>query len=79
LFNINENIGMGMFGVLDRSVSEKELFNLIKKKLGTKVLKHSKLLNKPIKKIAVLGGSGSFAIHNAISKKVDAFLTADLK
>ena len=32
-----------------------------------------------MKKIAVLGGSGSFAIHNAISKKVDAFLTADLK
>ena len=79
LENINENIGMGMFGVFKRSVSEKELFDLIKKKLGTKFLKHSKLLNKPIKKIAVLGGSGSFAIHNAISKKVDAFLTADLK
>ena len=31
LENINENIGMGMFGVLDRSVSEKELFDLIKK------------------------------------------------
>jgi putative NIF3 family GTP cyclohydrolase 1 type 2 len=70
---------MGMLGMFNKSMSEKELFELIKKKLGTKFLKHSKLLNKPIKKIAVLGGSGSFAIHNAISKKVDAFLTADLK
>ena len=79
LENINENIGMGMLGVFNKSLSEKELFDLLKKKLGTKFLKHSKLLHKPIKKIAVLGGSGSFAIHNAISKKVDAFLTADLK
>ena len=79
LENINENIGMGMFGIFNKSMSEKELFDLIKKKFGTKFLKHSQLLNKRIKKIAVLGGSGSFAIQNAISKKVDAFLTADLK
>ena len=79
LENINENIGMGMLGMFNKPITEKELFELIKKKIGTKFLKHSKLLNKSVKKIAVLGGSGSFAIPNAISKKVDAFLTADLK
>jgi putative NIF3 family GTP cyclohydrolase 1 type 2 len=38
-----------------------------------------KLLGKKIKKVAVLGGSGSFAIKNAIQANADVFLTADLK
>ena len=36
-------------------------------------------LNKPIKKVAVLGGSGSFAIQSAKAAGADAFITADLK
>ena len=37
------------------------------------------MLGKSIKKVAVLGGSGSFAIKNAIQAGADVFLTADLK
>ena len=37
------------------------------------------MLKKPIKKVAVLGGSGSFGIEKAISVKADAFITSDLK
>ncbi len=37
------------------------------------------LLNKKIKKIAVLGGSGSFAIADAKRAGADVFVTADLK
>jgi len=79
LENVNENIGMGMVGELSEAISEEELFEIIKSKLGTKFLKHSKLLKKPIKKIAVLGGSGSFGIEKAISVKADAYITSDLK
>ncbi len=79
LENINENIGMGMYGELSEPMSEHNFFDLIKNKLGIKFLKHSKLLEKNIKKVAVLGGSGSFGIEKAISVKVDAYLTADLK
>ena len=42
-------------------------------------IRHSKLLGKPIKKIAVLGGSGSFAINNAIAAGADLYITADVK
>ncbi|MEY4432054.1 MAG: hypothetical protein RLZZ44_184, partial [Bacteroidota bacterium] len=42
-------------------------------------IRHSQFLNKPIHKVAVLGGAGSFAIRNAIQAGADAFLTADLK
>ena len=79
LENVNENIGMGMVGELKQAISEKELFELIENRLGSKFLKHSKLLKKPIKKIAVLGGSGSFGIEKAISVKADAYITSDLK
>ena len=79
LENVNENIGMGMVGELSQAISENELFKLLKNKLKVKFLKHSKKLKKPIKKIAVLGGSGSFGIKNAISVNADAYITSDMK
>jgi putative NIF3 family GTP cyclohydrolase 1 type 2 len=42
-------------------------------------IRHSKLIGKPIKKVAVLGGSGSFAINNAIGKGADIYVTSDIK
>ena len=42
------------------------------------IVKHSKLIEKPIK-VAVLGGSGSFAIESAKLANADAFITSDLK
>ena len=52
---------------------------LKQRNLNTKLIRHSKLIKKKIKKIAVLGGSGSFAIESAIQKKADVLITADLK
>ena len=42
-------------------------------------IRHSHFTGKEIKKVAVLGGAGSFAIKNAIQAGADAYLTADLK
>ena len=47
--------------------------------MNTSAIRHSQLLHKPIKKIAVLGGSGSFAISAAKALGADVFITADLK
>ena len=47
--------------------------------MNTSAIRHSQLLRKPIKKVAVLGGSGSFAISAAKAAKADIFITADLK
>ena len=79
LENINENIGMGMYGEFEEDLDENNFIAYIKEKLGVKFIKHSKLLKKPIKKVAVLGGSGNFGIEKAISVKADAFITSDLK
>jgi len=79
LDNINQNIGLGMCGEFEEALDEKTFLNRLKKQFKTPVLKHSKLLGKPIKKVAVLGGSGASAIKNAIHSKADAYVTADLK
>ena len=42
-------------------------------------IRHSAFTHKKIKKVAVLGGSGSFAIQAALQAGADAFITADLK
>ncbi|GAA0725393.1 Nif3-like dinuclear metal center hexameric protein [Aquimarina litoralis] len=79
LENTNQHIGMGMIGELKEEMEEIAFLKHIKTTFKTGCVRHSKLLGKPIKKVAVLGGSGSFAIRNAQSAGADIFITADLK
>ena len=74
-----ETFGMGMVGELNKEFNEIEFFNFLKSKMNIKNIKHSPFIGKKIKKVAVLGGSGSFAIENAIAEKADCYLTSDLK
>ena len=75
----HETIGMGMIGELDSEMNESEFLQFVKKTMKTECIRHSELLGKPIKKVAVLGGSGSFAIENAIALNADAYISADFK
>ena len=79
LQNQHQNIGLGMVGELEIPLSEVEFLSFVKSKMQCGGIRHSSLLGKSIKKVAVLGGSGSFAIKNAIQAGADVFLTADLK
>ena len=72
-------IGMGRIGELTSTMQEMDFLDFVKSKLNTDLIRHSKLTSKKIKKIAVLGGSGSFAIENAKEQGADAFITSDLK
>ena len=79
LENKHQNIGLGRVGEFENPLSETEFLELVKDKLQCEGIRHSAFTGKSIKKVAVLGGSGSFAIKNAISSDADAYLTADLK
>jgi dinuclear metal center YbgI/SA1388 family protein len=79
LQNQHQNIGLGMVGELEKPLSEVEFLSFVKTKMQCGVIRHTELLGNTIKKVAVLGGSGSFAIKNAIQAGADVFLTADLK
>ncbi|WP_456379136.1 Nif3-like dinuclear metal center hexameric protein [Lutibacter sp.] len=79
LDNLNQEIGIGMIGELTEEKNELEFLNSVKTTMNAKGIRHSKLLGKPIKKVAVLGGSGSFAINNAIFAGADVYITSDIK
>ena len=79
LENKNQNIGMGMIGEFAEPMDESNFLKYLKTKMNTGCIKHSSFLNKKIKKVAVLGGSGSFAINAAKANGADAFVTADLQ
>jgi dinuclear metal center YbgI/SA1388 family protein len=79
LDNTLTSVGMGRIGKLKNPMKENDFLNFVKKELHTEVIRHSPLTGKEIKTVAVLGGSGSFAIPNAKKHKADAFITADLK
>ncbi|RLD29809.1 MAG: Nif3-like dinuclear metal center hexameric protein [Bacteroidetes bacterium] len=79
LENKNQLIGMGMIGEFKIPMEETSFLNHIKGVMNAKCIKHSVLLGKPIHKVAVLGGSGSFAINKAKANNADVFITADLK
>jgi dinuclear metal center YbgI/SA1388 family protein len=77
--NVHQNIGMGMIGDLPTEMEENEFLLFVKEKMKTACIRHSNLINKKIKKVAVLGGSGSFAISDAIKAGADAYVSADFK
>lgn len=79
LQNQHQNIGLGMIGELKKEISEIDFLHFVKTKMECGIIKHTAFLDKKVFKIAVLGGSGAFAIKNAIQGGADVFLTADLK
>jgi putative NIF3 family GTP cyclohydrolase 1 type 2 len=60
-------------------ISEDQFLDLVKKTFNCGVIKYTRKLGKPIKKVAVCGGEGSFLISQAITKKADVFITSDVK
>lgn len=79
LQNAHKNIGLGMIGEFEIPMNETDFLPFVKEKMLADGIRHSAFTEKKIQKVAVLGGSGSFAIKNAIQAGADAFLTADLK
>jgi dinuclear metal center YbgI/SA1388 family protein len=79
LENSNQQIGMGMIGELKTAMSEKDFLSHLKDTMKATVVRHSELRNKHIKSVAVLGGSGAFAIGSAKAAGADVFITADEK
>lgn len=77
--NTHPQLGSGMIGNLEFDQDELEFLNLVKERLGAKVIRHTALRSKKIRRVAVCGGSGSFLLPHAISGGADIFITADFK
>ena len=79
LGNENQGIGSGMVGELPEPLSENEFLKVLKQKFDLSVIRHTTLLNKPVKKIALCGGAGSFLIGAALATGADFYITGDIK
>ncbi|MDN5200399.1 Nif3-like dinuclear metal center hexameric protein [Fulvivirgaceae bacterium BMA10] len=79
LSNKNQEIGSGMIGNLPESMQETGFLSYLKEKMMLNCIRHTALLNKPVQKVAICGGSGSFLLKTAMAKNADVFITADFK
>jgi dinuclear metal center YbgI/SA1388 family protein len=82
IYNLSNNykqMGSGMVGDLKKPMKEMDFLAHLKKIFKTECVRYSPLLNKPIKRVAVCGGSGSFLLPEAIRAKADILVTADFK
>jgi len=71
--------GEGMIGELVEPIETKLFFEKIKTILGLGGIRHSKIIKRKIKKVAVCGGAGGFLLKDALASGADIMLTADLK
>jgi hypothetical protein len=79
LENQNPAVGSGAIGELSEAMNERDFLQYLKEKMSVSVIRHTNLLGKPIKRVALCGGSGGFLLNDAIAQNADVFITADYK
>lgn len=79
LSNSDRSVGSGVIGDLHEEVGEIQFLKTLKEVFGLSVIRHTALLNKPVKKIALCGGAGSFLISKALAAGANAYITGDIK
>ena len=86
LYNIKDNlesctkaIGTGILATLPEPMNPELFMKYLAERMETNCIKHTRFLDRPIKTVAVCGGSGSFLLPKAIKSKADIFITSDFK
>lgn len=79
LKNTNQEVGSGMTGSLETSLEPIAFLKRLKERMDLNVIRHTRTLEKPVKKVAVCGGAGSFLLQDAIRAGADVFVTSDFK
>jgi dinuclear metal center YbgI/SA1388 family protein len=79
LAGTNYQIGSGLLGELPEPLREMDFLGNIKEKFNLSVIKYTGLLGKPVKKVALCGGAGSFLIGAATAAGADFYISADIK
>lgn len=71
--------GLGMIGDLPEEEDEIVFIKRLKNIFDVGCIRYTALLNKPVKRVALCGGSGSSLLRKAIAEKADVFITGDFK
>lgn len=79
LENSSLEVGSGLIGELPKAMKAPEFLKFLKKTMQAGCIRHTRLLDKPVKTVALCGGSGSFLLSAAIARKADVYITGDFK
>lgn len=77
--NPNQQIGSGMMGEFSENIDYQIFLNKLKTTFKTGCIRYTTPPERPVRKVAVCGGSGSFLLQEALNQGADAFVTADFK
>jgi dinuclear metal center YbgI/SA1388 family protein len=79
LENNNIETGLGCVGYLHEEAAQADFLKSVSGIFDARGIRHSALTGRPVRKVALCGGSGASLISDAIRSEADVFLTADLK
>ena len=79
ILTYEEEKPMGLIGEFERELTLTDLDKFLKEKLQVGKIKYYGREDRNIKKVAILGGSGSDFISQAKEAGVDAYITSDIK
>ncbi len=79
LSNVYQDVGAGIIGELPVAVHAEVFLKLLSESFHQQCIKHTSFTGRPIKKVAVCGGAGSFLTKLAIAAGADIFVTSDVK
>jgi len=79
LGNVYKEVGSGLIGNLPQAMDELAFLHLVKTQFRTGCVRYTPLRGKPIQKVALCGGAGSFLLKKAIMAGADAYISADFK
>lgn len=72
-------IGSGLLAELPEPMAEIHFLHMLKTSFELELVRHTTLLNKPIQKVAICGGAGSFLTQKALESGAQIFITSDVK
>ncbi|MEP7164934.1 MAG: Nif3-like dinuclear metal center hexameric protein [Ferruginibacter sp.] len=79
LGNRYQQTGSGIIGELEKEMDEKGFLAQLKDRFKLSLIRHTALMGRPVKKIAICGGAGSFLTGAAIASGADVYITGDIK
>ena len=79
LDNMNPLAGSGLTGLLTAPEEELDFLHRLKEIFHCGSIRHTALLGKPVRKVALCGGSGFFLLPDAILWGADVFITGDVR
>lgn len=77
--NANQEVGSGAVGDLPEPLTGSAWLTYLKQNMGLTLIRYTHLPDRPIRRVAVCGGVGSFLLPDAIRSGADVFVTADYK